>query len=420
MKHATSFCASRRVAIAAWLVAFGATAFVAGEAAALPRMSLTAGSPCATCHVSPQGAGARNDIGWGMALDMALHTPQAFTKLETNGFADGKVMLGIDTRLQIARMGKPTADPDAKASDALFSGYTPALKPDMLVIPMQMQPYLTATPFDWLVVTGSYNFSTTRSQYPGQSPWDAQVIIHASPMAPTVRLGMIQPTIGIRHDDHTMLLRADAIDPRRPLVPAGYAEWGGEVSWQPKSWLRADAGAFLNSNLRTASQAREADPVRASSDGLGWNARLMTLPQLLDYGVNSWAGVSAMGTGELMLVNGFLGVGKDALGSLQLEASRSTGADGYQTLAFMGLASWNFKEWLVFEARLEQARADADLAGGHKAGSTRQMVLGAQFFPLPYVEIRPEYRLIRSTRTTSSAKDEYILGQYALQVHMYF
>ena len=74
----------------------------------------------------------------------------------------------------------------------------------------------------------------------------------------------------------------------------------------------------------------------------------------------------------------------------------------------------------MFEARLEQAKADADLAGGHKAGSTRQMVLGAQFFPLPYVEIRPEYRLIRSTRTTSASKDEYILGQYALQVHLFF
>ena len=324
---------SSTLAIAAILLS---SVVVSLDAAALPRMSLTAGSPCATCHVSPQGSGARNDIGWGMALDMALYTPQAFTKLETNGFADGKVMIGIDTRLQIARMGRPTTDPNAKASDATFAGYTPGLKPDMLVIPMQMQPYLTATPFDWLVVTGSYNASTYKSQYPGQSPWDAQVIVHASPMAPTIRLCMIQPTIGIRHDDHTMLLRADAMDPRRPLVPAGYAEWGGEVSWQPKSWLRADGGAFLNSNLRVASQAREADPVRASADGLGWNARLMALPQLLDYGLNSWAGVSAMGTGDLLLLNGFLGVGKDALCSLQLEASRSTGADGYQTLAFMG------------------------------------------------------------------------------------
>lgn len=420
MKRTTTSHASTWFGTLLALAAAASALVVSPNARALPRMSLTAGSPCATCHVSPQGSGARNDIGWGMALDMALHTPKAFTKLETNGFADGKVMLGIDTRLQIARMGKPTADPNASPTDAMFSGYTPGIKPDMLVIPMQMQPYLTATPFDWLVVSGSYNVSTTKSQYPGQSPWDAQVIIHASPMAPTVRLGMIQPTIGIRHDDHTMLLRADAMDPRRPLVPAGYAEWGGEVSWQPKSWLRADAGAFLNRNMRTASQAREADPVRASSDGLGWNARLMTLPQLMDMGLNSWAGVSAMGTGDLLLLNGFVGVGKDGLGSLQLEASRSTGADGYHTLAFMGLASWNFKEWLVFEARLEQARADADLAAGHKAGSTRQLVLGAQFFPLPYLEIRPEYRLIRSTRTTSAAKDEYILGQYALQVHVYF
>jgi hypothetical protein len=35
-----------------------------------------------------------------------------------------------------------------------------------------------------------------------------------------------------------------------------------------------------------------------------------------------------------------------------------------------------------------------------------------QFFPLPYIELRPEYRYMRT--------EEYAMGQYALQLHLYF
>ncbi len=410
-----------------WAVAALTITFVAvgptRTATALPRMSLTAGSPCATCHVSPQGGGARNDIGWGMALDTAIFTPAAFKKLETNGFLDGKVMLGLDSRLQMARLGRPSAA--AKAEEGLFDGFTKAQKPDLVVIPMQMQPALTLQPVHWLALTGSYNFSTAWSIYPGQSPFDAQVILHGDPMLPTVRVGMIQPTIGIRHDDHTMLLRADALEPRRPLIPAGYAEWGGELEWQPVSWLRLDAGGFVNSNLRAASVARAADPVRASDDGLVWSARAMILPQWMsdgmDQSVNAWAGISALGSGKLLTAQVFAAVGRNEWGSLQIEASMGRGADGYETLALMALASYTYREWLVFEARAEQATASAEAgSGATREGLTRQFVLGAQIFPIPYIELRPEYRLIRARESLSGSSSEYILGQYTLQLHTYF
>ena len=409
-----------------WAVALlAATLAICGTtnaALALPRMSLTAGSPCATCHVSPQGAGARNDIGWGMALDTAIYTPEAFKKLETNGFMEGKVMLGLDSRLQLARLGRPSAA--SKAEEGMFDGFAAAQKPDMVVIPMQMQPTITLQPVHWLAVTGSYNFSTMRANYPGQSPFDAQLILHSDPMLPTFRLGMIQPTVGIRHDDHTMLLRADALEPRRPLIPAGYAEWGGELEWQPVSWLRLDAGGFMNTNLRAAAAARAADPVRATDSGLVWSARAMVLPQWsegLDQAINAWAGISALGSGELMTAQAFAAVGRNEWGSLQVEASLGRGADGYETMALMALASYTFREWLVFEARAEQAMASAGAgAYGTREGLTRQFVLGAQIFPIPYFELRPEYRLIRARESVAGSSNEYILGQYTLQLHTYF
>ncbi|MCB9739330.1 MAG: hypothetical protein H6747_08675 [Deltaproteobacteria bacterium] len=399
--------------------------FGAASAEALPRMSLTAGSPCATCHVSPQGGGPRNEIGWGSelftrAFGFASVGLPKLDEQESNTFFEGKAMIGIDLRAQLARLGRPKADPSANAADATFSGFTPGTKPDLVYIPMQFMPYLTVLPTEWLTVTGSYNISTLAgSQYPGQMPWEAQVILHGDPMLPTLRAGMIQPTIGIRQDDHTMLQRADAMDPRRPLIPAGYAEWGGELSWHPISWFRVEAGGFLNSNLREASQARVADPVRTSSDGLAYSGRLSLMPQFLDLGLNTWFGASVLGAGELMAMHAFAGVGKNEWGSLQIEAARSTGASGYTTTAFTALASWTAKEWLVVEARGEMATSHADLSGGAQDSETRQLVLGVQFFPLPYVELRPEYRLIKVSHKTA-ATDEYILGQYTLQTHLFF
>ena len=72
------------------------------------------------------------------------------------------------------------------------------------------------------------------------------------------------------------------------------------------------------------------------------------------------------------------------------------------------------------EARLEQATATAQTAVGRAEARTRQLVVGAQFFPLPYIELRPEYRLILSTQDEAGLINEYALGQYTLQVHLFF
>ena len=413
------------------LLCFGLTlGGVLVEAHALPRMSLTAGSPCATCHITAQGGGARNEIGWGTELFTRMVGFEkvglkSWDEAESNGLAGGKVMVGGDLRMQLARLGKPT--PKANPAKGFFNGFDEANKPAMMFIPMQFQPYVTVSPNSWMHLTGSYNISTLeigskRSvMYPGQAPWEAQMVLHFDAKYPQVRVGYLQPTIGIRHDDHTMLIRSDALNPRQPAIPAGYAELGGELNYQPVSWLRVDAGAFLNTNLRAALGARAINPLGgADKDGLAWLARVSWLPQFLDLGLNTWLGASAFGSEEYMLLNGFFGVGKGELGSLQVEVSRGTGAGDYETLNLMALLSYNLKEWFVLEARLEQATASAQTAVGRAEARTRQLVVGAQFFPLPYIELRPEYRLILSKQDEAGLINEYALGQYTLQVHLFF
>ena len=93
-----------------------------------------------------------------------------------------------------------------------------------------------------------------------------------------------------------------------------------------------------------------------------------------------------------------------------LEASRSSrGADAdHKTFNMMAAVNYQFKEWIVAEARVERATTS-------KQGEDFQkdaVVAGLQFFPVPYLELRPEYRAVWG--------DGYKMGQYTLQVHMFY
>ena len=430
--HANAARAGLSARIAVVIACFTATSLTAPDASALPRMSLTAGSPCGTCHITAQGGGARNEIGWGTELFTRMVGFEkiglaSWDEAESNQLLGGKVAIGVDVRTQLARLGRPKAKATGKQEAGFFSGFTEAEKPGLVVIPMFFQPYVTVTPTPWIALTGGYNLSTVKLgpkeafRYPGQSPWDSQLVLHGDAKWPQLRLGKLQPTIGVRHDDHTILIRADALEPRRPAIPAGYAEYGGELNYQPRSWLRVDAGAFMNQGLFESMNSRPVNPMGANSDGgLAWLGRVSLLPQFLDLGINTWVGASAFGSGAYLLLNGFIGVGKNELGSLQLEMSRSTGDGAYETLNMMALASYNVKEWLIAEVRVEQATAKAVTKLGARDATTRQLVMGLQFFPIPYVELRPEYRLILASDSEGGLKSEYALGQYTLQAHVFF
>lgn len=432
-----SFRAARTVNVAAVIVATvaGLLMAAASSATALPRMSLTAGSPCATCHVAPQGGGMRNFIGFGTSQ----HTGAiGWSKVGIDRFDNGspswagdKVTVGLDMRSVIARLGRPTGTKDK------------AELPPFLYIPMQFQPYIGVKPIQWLDIVGSFNAATVGPlgrSFPGQPSYEVAAQVHGPAHLPTVRVGMIQPTFGIRHDDHSMLMRADASNPRRPFIAPNYADWGGEVGYQPKPWFRLDAGGYLASNLSAAMAGT------VKSGDVAYNARVMFMPQVLfggtgadstdkedgfsdddddDFGeddeedtsspmagsLNTWIGASLFGAGDFQMINAFAGVGVSNVGALMLEAAMVQRGDNFTALNLMAMASIRCGvEWLQFNLRGEMATAknDADV----REWTTTQIVAGFEIFVLPYVELRPEYRILRT--------DEYAMNHYTLQFHTAF
>ncbi len=406
----------------------------APPANALPRMSLVAGSPCATCHVAAQGGGMRNSIGFGTSQ----HTGAVpWSKMGVKSFDTGSpsfggdtVTVGADIRSVLARMGRPKGD---KKGDAEL--------PDFLYVPMQLQPYVGIKPVEWLDIVGSYNLATLQRAFPGQATWEAFAQVHGPAHLPTVRVGMIQPTFGIRHDDHSMLIRADATSPRRPVIPPNYAEIGGELGYQPISWLRVDAGGFMVDNLKQTAAAA------VGSSKFAYSARVMVMPQIIfggsgeggptddgfddddddDFGedddeeeddggsagsINTWLGGSVFGAGDFQMINAFLGVGASNLGSLIVEGAMIQKGPNWTGVNMMAMLSVRAGfEWLYFNVRGEQATmTEVNTSGG--AVTTQQFVVGFEVFPFAYLEVRPEYRILIT--------DEYRMNHYTLQFHTAF
>jgi hypothetical protein len=384
------------------------------RATATPHYALIAGAPCSTCHVNEQGGGMRTEIGWGSsALNGLVQYEQIglpwLTDLETNQIADGLLSLGIDARWQAARVGAPSITINAQ-------GQPEAELAPWRVFTMQLQPYLAVQAHESLTLYGTFAMGEGTfkdgdvcwTPYPGQSCWEAMAIWKPFRGGPSLRAGRAQPSVGIRHDDHTMLIRQDISQERRPILPANYAEYGAEIAWQPRYWFRVEAGAWQAAGLAEA----VADERVVTDRNAAVNARVTFSPQ---FGpprarFSTLLGASTYAAGGFRMDSLFAGIGwRNQLSLLVEQALFHFGADVDRSArAFSTLATWQALDWLQVYSRVELAHAERD----DQTWDTTASVSGVRFFPLPWLELRPEYRLVWA--------DRYSTGQYAVQLHLFF
>lgn len=405
--------------------------FFLRPAEATPRMSLTAGTPCSGCHYTPSGSGGRTELGWSSMNHVgALTYDQLGLKglhdVDSNTWLDGKLSVGIDFRVQAARLGQP------EVVD-LPTGGTETTYPDITVFPMQVQPYVAVQPTKDLTLYGSFAPGPevcADPVFPGMSCYLAWGMYSFGAGKPFIRAGMLQPTIGIRHDDHTILIRGDAANRRTPVIPPNFAELGAEIGSQPLRWLRVESGVFHNGNLDDAlngnAETTDLWPVSVS-------ARVTFLPQF-EFGgsapaapadefddfdaepvpatppvvLNSWFGVSGFASGDFLMVNGFMGLGLPQGLAFFAETAYSARTIQQDVLnGFVGL-QYALKDWFVLSARAERAQTTT----ATEEEVLWQYVAGVEFFPIPFMEIRPEYRLVEN--------DRYRFGQATVQLHLFY
>ncbi len=367
---------------------------------ALPQFFLLTGNRCINCHVQPQGGGLRNELGWYSYSDVGLIQPKTlgleeiFELIsETNSPFDGLLTIGFDFRLQSARKHN---SPDAERR----------------TFPMQMSLYGALNPTEWLTVEAAYNFGPQR--YAGQQPWHASVLLQPTVKFPQFRLGFFRPAIGMRSDDHTLLISQIPTTIPQALIPPAYAEWGAQMTYEAVKWLTIVAGAFTAQSLAQHQlQDENGNPIPlVDSQKVSLLGKIVLWKHLRSFGVTGYFGASIYGQHDFSLSNLFAGIGVEDQLSLSFEYAHSEKLGLRTTNVFSAELFWQASEWLLLYLRGETGGTRITASDPAARSYAQQAIVGAQIFLFPYIAIRPEYRLLDT--------DQYRSTRYAIQLHLFY
>lgn len=359
--------------------------FSSATAFSIPQFSAISGNRCINCHVASSGGGVRNDLGWYSWYDVGLvpRTNDLFSwfydKDSSNQFFDGKLILGMDTRIQSTRS---------------FVSESAARR----TFPMQASFYSAYTPIPEVTIEGSVNLSTIalgseNLPYPGMRPAAISAIIAPSFSWPSLRVGMFRPNIGMRYDDHTMAPYSYTLATQRKTVIApDWSELGAEVSYEGLKWLTLQAGVFSNEGL---SQVRISDGIETFSVVNGnqptLTARAVLWPRAFNDKLNMWFGGSLLQNSDFSITSAFSGIGLSDEFSLMLDYTAMHYDDRFSSRSMMAELMYSATTWLFPYIRAERYYTDQYRALGTYLSNSA--TLGAQIFLMPYIELRPEYRI---------------------------
>lgn len=319
----------------------------------------------------------------------------------TNLMANGLIMPGIDVRVQQVKLsttGKPA------------------------FIPMQLSPYLAVLPTKELTIYGNYNIASAiyrmrkgNSTYPGQTDWEAAIQYQPGIELPSIRAGMIQPSIGIRHEDHTVFVRREIALNGVNLIPPYYHDIGAELTYEGMKWLTVNAGVYNAYNLAQTDLTIGKVTKYFDFEKPTFSGRVMLWPQLLDEGINGELGASILTNGEMRMVNVFAGFGLADKATFLIEGVHARNAAQRIVRNFSVMGSYLLRSWLSAHWRYEWGQTE--LYPGVDLSHANAFIVGAEFFPFPFVEIRPEYRYFE--RNPFSEAREHS-GQYTVQLHLFY
>ncbi|MBU3699475.1 MAG: hypothetical protein FGM33_05610 [Candidatus Kapabacteria bacterium] len=386
-----------------------AMAVVTTVTTAIPQFSALSGNRCTNCHIAPSGGGIRNDLGWYSWYDVGM-IPRDSSFLswmyeldKENTFFDGLLTLGMDARIQSTRS---FSSADAKRS----------------TFPMQASLYAAITPIKAVTIEGTFNLAALRTGpnsdqrivYPGQRMGSLSAIIAPSLSLPQLRIGLFRPSIGMRYDDHTMGAFGYATSARRQtLLAPDWSEYGAEITYEGLRWLTLQSGVFGSEGL---SQVRISDGGSQNVSAIAGNqptvtARAVVWPRAFDDMLNMWFGASVLRNNVFTLSSAFVGIGLSDHLSLMVDHTAMQLTDVISTKQTTAELLYQASTWAFPFVRLERYWTDQSQAQGTVL--TDAAVLGAQIFVAPYVELRPEYRILDTFR-------EGYASRWNLQLHIYY
>ncbi len=374
-----------------------------------PSYSMLSGNRCLNCHVTPNGGGLRNQLGVYSKENASIINPESiglenfysfFKSAQEEAAEEHSFYFGLDSRFQSLKWG---------AGSDRFKIF------DRKIFLMQLTPYIAYYPFEWMSINAQYNFAElTGNLYKGQKSWSAGINIQPDFDYPMLRIGYIQPSIGGRQDDHTLLVRQTA-GQFDPYLPPDYTEWGAELSYNYFKWFSATFGVFKSESMHEniVKNKNNINIPLVGKNIIFKLARLEFYPRFFEGILNINFGGSYYTGEDFNMFNLFFNAGITDKIALLTEYASTNKNELRTTDNFLIELDYQVLPSIILFARAEKANTKENLSETLE-WTTYQYVVGANLYLLPYLDIKPEYRIYDRAHVESST------AQYTLQIHFYY
>lgn len=325
----------------------------------LPRFSVKLGNKCIDCHFNPTGGIIRNLDGWNFGkntLSMISTPDKEFLmspKLTEN------ISIGIDYRTQFLYSQQLRRSDFQQMNGSIYGNIAISKKINLL------------TRYDFINMI-----------------WEGYGVANILPGNGYIKAGSFTPNFGIRIDDHTAYTRGGDFGLlftkgayKGLIYDPHYTEAGIEAGIYGGNLLFVSASAASNvfSN-RTLTK----DPT--------YTARLELTPRINDIGLlfgGSYAAAKIPRSTEMY--GGFLGFGYDEFSLLaEYDIANDVIGTDLKSNVLMAEATYGIITGLDAVVRYDRIDPNNNLSNDEES----RLILGVEFQPYEFIEIRPQYRLM--------------------------
>lgn len=334
---------------------------------ALPRFAIRLGDKCSDCHYNPTGGIIRNEDGWNFGKNiLSAISPREQDFIMTPKIGEN-ITLGLDYRTQFLYSAEKERADFQQMTGSIYTNVALAKEINLLAR------------YDFI-----YNI------------WEAYGVASILPGNGYIKVGSFEPYFGLRIDDHTAYTRGGDMfllftGARNGLIynPL-YTEVGLEVGYYfgDLVFLTASVGSNLTAN-RTLTK----DPT--------YTARLEFDPQIGKVNL-LFGGSYALADLIQSTPNGpeakssdfygfFTGIGYKRF-SLLAEFDLGNEVSSDSTKSNYAMAELAYVITIGLEAVVRYDRVDPNIDVSDD--ELEHIILGLEWFPYSFIEIRPQYRFI--------------------------
>jgi hypothetical protein len=373
------------------------TLFLISDILALPRFALIQGVRCASCHVNPTGGAMRNDtMGKSFGREY-LPLKATHDNSDFDPKISESISIGSDMRTQFLW--------DEFSHKQSFQA-------------MQFALYVAVNLNEKIRFFGKYDVFNY--------DWEAYGIARIFPNLSYVKIGAFLPAYGLRVDDHTVYTRGGNIGyvaglgkfPNGMIFLPNYREIGIEFGINILTSISIHL-AIANGNkigLGVGNYAIPTNPPIDFSQKKSLIARVEYLSSISD--INYFVGGSYYNYDAMRMFNGFAGLNFGrftAYGEYNtVKNLRPIGiAFGAPSLSGTSTVYFGELDVLIIDGLFLTTRYEFFDPTKAKKDELSRIVLGFEFFPYSYMELRPQYRIhMEDTKLKNNL--------FILQTHFWF